>query len=81
MDKIEKALQKLSSKERKAVEKLLSSLNVEDTTLLDIKKLKGHTDIFRARKGSLRIIYWKDAQGTIFVLAIERRGENTYKLR
>lgn len=81
MDKIEKALQKLSSKERKAVEELLSLLNIQDTTLLDIKKLKGHTDIFRARKGSLRIIYWKDAQGTIFVLAIERRGENTYKLR
>ncbi len=80
MDKIDKALRKLSLKERDAVKELLHLLDADKTTHLDIKKLRGHADIFRVRKGALRIIYRKDTQGTVFVLAIERRGENTYKI-
>ena len=45
----------------------------------EIKKLKGRGDIFRARKGSLRTIYRLDAKGKVFILAIERRREDTYK--
>lgn len=79
MDKIEKALGKLTQKEREDIEKLLGALAANDTHHLDIKKLKGHDDIFRVRKGSLRIIYRKDTREKIFVLSIERRGENTYR--
>jgi mRNA-degrading endonuclease RelE of RelBE toxin-antitoxin system len=46
---------------------------------MDIKKLRGYDDIFRVRKGSLRVMYRKDTKREIFVLAIERRGEDTYK--
>ncbi|MDP3772183.1 MAG: type II toxin-antitoxin system RelE/ParE family toxin [bacterium] len=80
MDKIEKALQKLSLEEREVVKELLHLLDADKTAHLDVKKLRGYADIFRVRKGVLRIIYRKDTQGTIFILAIERRGENTYKL-
>ena len=80
MDKIEKALQKLTQRERENIEELLRLLNSNDTQHLDIKKLKGYNDIFRARKGSLRIMHRKDAKGKIFILSIERRGVNTYKL-
>ena len=80
MDKIEKALKKLTEKERDVVRDLLRCLAGNETENLDIKKLKGHDDIFRVRKASLRIIYRKDPHGRIFLLAIERRSESTYKL-
>lgn len=44
---------------------------------LQIKKLKGCEDIYRVRKGDLRIIFRKD-HDDIFILAIERRSDTTY---
>ena len=73
MDKIEKALRKLSSKEREWIKSILADLERGKQDGLDVKKLKGRDDIFRVRKGSLRIIYRTDAKGKIFVLAVERR--------
>lgn len=46
---------------------------------LDIKKLKGHQNIFRVRKGKIRIIFTKDKK-EILIFSIERRREDTYKL-
>jgi len=79
MDKIEKALKKLTTKEREAVRVILNKLRRTDVFGLDIQKLKGREDIFRVKKGGLRIIYQKDAVGEVFVLAIERRSEKTYQ--
>jgi mRNA-degrading endonuclease RelE of RelBE toxin-antitoxin system len=79
MDKIKKALRKLTTKERERVKEILKQLNSRHTDGLDIKKLKGRDDIFRARKSDIRIIY-RVADGKIFILAIERRDEKTYKL-
>ena len=79
MDRIEKELRKLTSKEREQIADLLRKLAAGKTANLNIKKLKGYNDIFRIRKGGLRIIYRKDAKVKIFVLAIERRREDTYK--
>jgi mRNA-degrading endonuclease RelE of RelBE toxin-antitoxin system len=78
MDKIEKALNKLSDKERKLVQELLARLLKGEIFGLNIAKLKGHSDIFRLRKGDLRIIYRQTGKG-IFLLAIERRSEKTYR--
>lgn len=78
MDKIQKALDKLSSRERKSVGEILNRLNTGDILGLDIQKLKGHSDIFRLRKGDLRLIYRKK-ENNIFLLAIERRNEKTYR--
>jgi mRNA-degrading endonuclease RelE of RelBE toxin-antitoxin system len=79
MDKISKALNKLTEKERKRVKTLLLKLKVGKTEGLDIKKLKDRSDIFRARTGDLRIIYRTDIKENISVLEISRRNEKTYK--
>lgn len=52
----------------------IKSKNLED---LDIKKLKGREDVFRIRKGKLRIIFIYKKQ-KIYILSIERRSDNTY---
>ncbi len=78
MDPIEKALARLTEKERSAISGILGQLLANNFIGLDIKKLKGQKDIFRARKGNFRIIYRLTPKG-IFILAIERRSENTYK--
>ncbi len=79
MDKIEKALKKLTSKERKIIKDLLLKIQQNSLSDLDIKKLKGFKDIFRLRKGSIRILYKIPHDGSVFVLAIERRSEKTYR--
>ncbi|MCR4328810.1 MAG: hypothetical protein NUV53_04895 [Patescibacteria group bacterium] len=78
MDKIEKALARLSAREREWVKDMLSRLRSGEVKGADIKKLKGRDDIFRARKGDVRIIYHL-RDGTTFILAIERKSEKTYK--
>ena len=78
MDKISKALKRLNAKERKTVKSLLGKIQKDDTEGLDVKKLKERGDIFRVRKGYMRIIYRRKDNG-VSVLAVERRGEKTYK--
>jgi mRNA-degrading endonuclease RelE of RelBE toxin-antitoxin system len=78
VDKIQKALDKLTAKEKEAVKDFLRKLKTRQLEKLDIKKLKGKNDIFRVRKGSIRIIYQDKAKNGIFVLTIERRNSNTY---
>lgn len=78
MNKLAKALENLSAKEREQVKNIL--LKIKDSSLsgLDLKKLKNCDDIFRARKGKLRIIFRKQENGGYFILAIERRSDKTY---
>jgi len=77
-DKISKELAKFSTKERQLVKTILLQLRHNNTQGLQITKLKGHPDIFRVRKGRLRIIYHQH-DSSIKILAIERRSEKTYK--
>lgn len=82
-------MKKLTAKERRRVKTLLSHLHSGDWKSLDIKKLKGREDIFRARKGNIRIIYRikdreiyfgaKRRNKLVYILKIERRGESTYR--
>jgi mRNA-degrading endonuclease RelE of RelBE toxin-antitoxin system len=78
MDPIKKALAKLSLKERVVIKSVLGRLISGETNGMDIKKLKDRDDIFRVRKGDMRIIYQKQ-NGQIILLAIKRRNEATYK--
>ena len=78
MDKIAKALARLSREERVQVSVILQKIAVGSLIGLDIKKLKGYADIFRVRKGHIRIIYRVKKGGQIFILTIERRSETTY---
>lgn len=79
MDKIGKALIKLTSKEREWVKTILSVLSTNNINSLDIKKLKERNDIFRVRKGKIRILYRINERGGIYILKISRRNEKTYK--
>ena len=78
MDKIQKALQKLSPKEALVIKEVLNKLRANDLSGLDLKKLKNNQNIFRIRKGQLRLIFSTDPDGPIKILAIERHSDNTY---
>lgn len=80
VDKIQKALNKPVDKEKKNIKRIL--LDIENGKLLgyDIKKFKGRKDIFRIRKGSIRIIYRIDESDSMHLLTIERRSDTTYNL-
>jgi mRNA-degrading endonuclease RelE of RelBE toxin-antitoxin system len=78
MDRIQKALKKLDAKERELVKRILLQLNQGDLTGLQLTKLTGRKDLFRVRKGRLRIIF-RRSNGEIFIVAVERRRERTYK--
>ncbi len=80
MDKIDKTLQKLNSKERAWVKEILECLSSGKLEGLAVKKLKGREDIFRIRKSDIRIIYRVDENDKVFILSIERRSEGTYKI-
>ncbi|OHA65850.1 MAG: hypothetical protein A3D64_00050 [Candidatus Wildermuthbacteria bacterium RIFCSPHIGHO2_02_FULL_49_9] len=78
MDKISKALKRLSPKERGQVKELLLKIESGELAGLDVKKLKGRGDIFRVRRGDLRVIFQRK-NGAVSILAVERRSEGTYK--
>ncbi len=78
VDKIEKALKGLKEKERKVIKSILTKIQKEKTGDLDIKKLKGRDDIFRVRKGKIRIVFRKNNEN-ISILSIERRSDKTYR--
>ena len=79
MDKIEKALKKLTPRERERIKDILTAIKSRRLKNLDVKKLKGREDVFRVRKGKIRIVYRIDGKGDIFILTIERRSDTTYK--
>lgn len=78
MDKIEKSLNKLSVEEREKLKDILVQIDKKIFQNLDLKKLKNRDNIFRVRKGSMRIIFQMN-NSSIKILSIERRGSKTYK--
>jgi mRNA-degrading endonuclease RelE of RelBE toxin-antitoxin system len=78
MDKIEKELSKLSPKEKENLKFILNKIKSGNFSGLDVKKLKGSNNLFRVRKGSMRIIYLKNEKD-IILLKLERKNDHTYK--
>lgn len=78
MDKIKKALKSLLVSDRKIIKDILLKIQFGNWESLDIKKLKNNDDIFRLRKGKMRIIFKSDKNGNIKILAIEKRSDTTY---
>ena len=78
MDKVGKALRKFNQKEKNAIKSIFIKIKKNDFKNLDLKKLKGENNIFRARKGKIRIIYRISKNKRISILTIERRSETTY---
>ena len=78
MHKIDKAILKLSGKERMVILALLAQLRTGDFSNLDMTKLKGSANIFRVRKGAMRIIF-EIKTSSVDILSIDRRNDNTYR--
>lgn len=78
MDKIKKALKNLTDSEKRAIKDILLKISSGFWSSLDIKKLKNNNNIFRARKGKIRIIFKSYSKSSIKILAIEKRSDNTY---
>jgi len=76
-DRITKSLDKMSVKERKRLEAVMKLIELGRLDGMDIKKLKGQKDIYRVRKGDMRIIFVKTDFET-YILAVERRTDTTY---
>lgn len=78
MPGLKKLLSRFNKEEREILIVLIEKIISLNWYNLDIKKLKGHQNIFRIRKGKIRIIFSKDKK-EIFIITIERRREDTYK--
>lgn len=78
MDKIEKALARLTSKERSRIARILRMIQERNFVGLGIKKLTGQQTVFRVRSTQYRIIFRMTKERDIFILAIEKRSDNTY---
>ena len=78
MNKIEKFLRKLDSFQRREIERLIVRLISGVWDGLDIKKLKGVSNTFRARRGDIRVIFRLEKNGTITLINISRRDDTTY---
>jgi mRNA-degrading endonuclease RelE of RelBE toxin-antitoxin system len=80
MDKINKALKKLTAEERETAKAILAKIDQGNFGTLNIKKLKGRQDIYRVRQGRIRIIYKINVDKKIFILTLGRKNDNTYNL-
>lgn len=79
MDKIQKATEKLTKKEKQWTKEIIKMLQSGRFSNLDIKKLKDMENVFRVKKGNIRIVY-QIRNNRIFILKVGRRKENAYKL-
>ncbi|MEO7364428.1 MAG: hypothetical protein ABIV43_02875 [Candidatus Saccharimonadales bacterium] len=70
--KLDKALDKLSPDERSMTLEIIRQLMSGDLSGLQIKKLSGHSDIYRVRKGRIRIIFRQTVNGTM-IIAVDKR--------
>jgi len=78
MNKIEKFLNKLSSKEREIVDECLRLIKARNFENLNFKKLGGFDSLYRVRKSGIRIMfYWKEQ--SVNIIKIDRKNDNTYK--
>ncbi len=78
-DKIQKALAKLSPKERLIVATMIKKLLSGDLMGMDIRQLVGNPGIFRLKKGRIRVIFSKTEVGDLTIIGISRRDDKTYR--
>jgi mRNA-degrading endonuclease RelE of RelBE toxin-antitoxin system len=67
MDKIQKFLQRLSSKEKDTLEIMIQDIKHNTTQHMDIKKLVGKDNLYRVRKWNIRIIYRSTLDGNMII--------------
>lgn len=77
MDKNQKFVKKLSGSEQEKIILAIEKILAGQTDNIDVKKLVGHQDLFRARIGSVRIIFVSNRHENT-ILEISRRSDTTY---
>lgn len=80
MDKIKKFLRLLGKQHPRLKTQVIEAITLIEKGLLsdiDVKKLSGTTNAYRARVGTIRIIFIKTKKENI-ILAVERRSDTTY---
>ncbi len=78
MDKIGKFIVRLSPKEQAWVKQALTDIIADNLSGYDLKKMKGHSNLYRVRIGQIRIVF-VDGKTEQRILLIDRRNDNTYK--
>ncbi|MFH1546398.1 MAG: type II toxin-antitoxin system RelE/ParE family toxin [Patescibacteria group bacterium] len=78
MEKWLKAASRLPSNLRKRVAKTATLILLNQLESLDVKKLRGVENTFRARVGKIRIIFASNANKNI-ILDVGFRDDKTYK--
>jgi len=79
MEKLDKILRRFSQKEREIIKRLVEKILTQDLGGFDVKKPKGLKNLFRIRKGNIRIIFELKDGKEPNIIAIERKNEATYK--
>lgn len=77
-DKVTKALQKLSPKDRTIFTRILTDIIAGNLDTYDTKKLAGHDYLYRLRKGAYRIIFYKKDKD-ITIMDFSKRSDTTYR--
>lgn len=80
MVNLNKKLRKFSAKERAEIENLVERILKKEFVGLNLKKLKGLKNLFRIRKGRIRIIFELKSGQEPNIISIDRRSEDTYKI-
>lgn len=77
VDRLTKFLRKRDRKTALLLVGILEQMASGNLSAMEVKKLKGKKNIFRIRKGRIRIIFEKRAD-KIFVLKVDYRDDRTY---
>ena len=77
MDPKEKFLSKIPEKDKKRILRAVDLILYGSISNLDLKKLKGSTNIFRVRVGNYRI-FFKLIGSKKIIFQIDRRNDTTY---
>lgn len=77
VDKLTKFLKKRDRKTALSILDMLEQLSRGDLSNMDVKKIRGRKNVFRIRKGRIRIVFAKRGN-RIFVIRVDYRDEHTY---
>ncbi len=79
MDKIVKLLRKVTKKERQRIRRLMILIERKQWDGLDMSKLTGTRNKYRARKGRFRFIFHLTRDAKVIIDDVRVRQEDTYK--
>ena len=80
VDKAVKFFKRLNKKEAERVSEVLNSVRSNCLDDLDVKKMRGHSNLYRVRVGTIRVVFAKQpVTNKHKVVFVGRRGSSEYK--